>query len=123
MKNVNGDIVLVVVCVLEDGKVCEEMVKILVDVGADASAFLNGMASVYWVCVLGYCDVFVCMVDVLLMLIVNFCVEDGLMLLFVVVEYGKIEVIRWLFERGDVDAMVRNVYGCDVFGVFGVKMC
>ena len=42
--------------------------------------------------------------------------------MLVAAEHGKIEVIRWLLERGDVDAMARNAHGRDVLGALGAKM-
>ena len=121
-KNANGDTALAVACALEDGKACEEMVKILVDAGADASALSNGMAPVHWACALGHRDALACMVDASSTSIVNLRAEDGSTPLLVAAEHGKIEVIRWLLERGDVDAMARNAHGRDVLGALGAKM-
>ena len=121
-RNANGDTALAVACALEDGRRCEEMVKILMDAGADASAVSNGMAPVHWACALGHRDALARMVDASSTSIVNLRAEDGSTPLLVAAEHGKIEVMRWLLERGDVDAMARNARGRDALGALGAKM-
>ena len=126
-RNEHGDTALVVACALEDGESCAEMVKILVDAGADLHAVSNGYAAVHWACRFGHVEAVAYMVNASkargeTVRVEDIRAGDGSTPLLVAAEYGQMDVIRWLLVNTRVNAMTRDAQGRDVLAALGSKM-
>ena len=126
-RNEHGDTALVVACALEDGESCAEMVKILVDAGADLHAVSNGYAAVHWACRFGHVEAVAYMVNASkargeTVRVEDIRAGDGSTPLLVAAEYGQMDVIRWLLVNTSVNAMTRDAQGRDVLAALGSKM-
>jgi len=126
-RNEHGDTALVVACALEDGESCAEMVKILVDAGADLHAVSNGYAAVHWACRFGHVEAVAYMVNASKARGETVGVEDiragdGSTPLLVAAEYGQMDVIRWFLANTSVNTMTRDAQGRDVLAALGSKM-
>ena len=126
-RNEHGDTALIVACALEDGDSCAEMVKILVDAGANLHAVSNGYAAIHWACRFGHVDAVAYMTNASkargeTVRVENIRAGDGSTPLLVAAEYGQMNVIRWLLANKTVDAMARDAQGRDVLAALGSKM-
>ena len=126
-RNEHGDTALIVACALEDGDSCAEMVKILVDAGANLHAVSNGYAAIHWACRFGHVDAVDRMTNASKAREAscspgNITYGDGSTPLLVAAEYGQMNVIRWLLANKIVDTMARDAQGRDVLAALGSKI-
>ena len=123
-RNEHGDTALIVACALEDRDSCAEMVKILVDAGANLHAVSNGYAAIHWACRFGHVDAVAYMTNASkargeTVRVENIRAGDGSTPLLVAAEYGQMNVIRWLLANKTADAMARDAQGRDVLAALG----
>lgn len=120
-RNERGDTALVVACALDDSETCEEMVRILIDAGADPRMMSNGFAPVHWACQFGHVKA----IEIMMLAskgIERVRAEDGSTPLLVAAEYGQMAVVRALLESGNANPMARDGRGRDLVSVLGAKM-